>query len=318
MIGASSDALINRASARISETAPGRTPIAAARPPVVLPGFARPRSIILISSMALSFPNFRNDSNSDYPKSSLTLISEYQKLYESFRRARPGQSGIQIDHARGDSGFAYSRPGMTPAHAPATQESEKHRNAIDKLDAGAFKRAAGISRQGHVLFGDRGGDQREIQHRLYPPRRDRPRQAIGACQRGPPRGLVQAASESPPTRPAKSAGTLRFLVRMDHAGFRTRRDRQAPLCRNRPAPSDAAGARARRLPLSLWRRRGGRSHHLLRPAVSRRLKLLHAAFSSHARLRQAVETGGPDRPAEAFGGGRTHEPKPRPGAAGER
>src|SRR3954451_5350473 len=27
-----------------------------------------------------SFPNFRNYSNSDYPKSSLTLISEYQKL----------------------------------------------------------------------------------------------------------------------------------------------------------------------------------------------------------------------------------------------
>src|ERR1700683_360604 len=109
---------------------------------------------------------------------------------------------------------------MTPAHAPATRESEKHRNAIDKLDAGAFKRAAGISRQGHVFFGDRGGDQREIQHRLYPPRRDRPRQASGAYQRGPPGGFVQAASESPPTRSAKSTGTLRFLVRMDHAGFR--------------------------------------------------------------------------------------------------
>jgi len=45
--------------------------------------------------MAPSFPNFRNDSNSDYPKSSLTLISEYQKLYESFRSARQRQSGIQ-------------------------------------------------------------------------------------------------------------------------------------------------------------------------------------------------------------------------------
>src|ERR1019366_4272532 len=128
MIGAISDALISRASARISETAPGRTPIAAARPPLVLPGFASPRSIILTSSMASSFPNFRNDSNSDYPKSSLTLISEYQKLNASFRGARQRRSGIRDDHARGDSGFASStRPGMTRTHAPAMQESEKHR-----------------------------------------------------------------------------------------------------------------------------------------------------------------------------------------------
>ena len=79
-MGVISDALIRRSPDRISDTAPGRTPIAVARPPLVLPGFASPRSIILISSMASSFPNFRNDSNSDYPKSSLTCISEYQKL----------------------------------------------------------------------------------------------------------------------------------------------------------------------------------------------------------------------------------------------
>src|SRR6202030_574887 len=101
MIGAISDALISRASARISEPAPGRTPIAAARPPLVLPGFASPRSIILISTMAPSFPNFRNDSNSDYPKSSLTLILEYQKLNESFRGAHQRRSGIQISLCKG-------------------------------------------------------------------------------------------------------------------------------------------------------------------------------------------------------------------------
>jgi hypothetical protein len=39
--------------------------------------------------MATSFPNFRNNSNSDYPKSSLTLISEYQKL-------------LRVDSARPD------------------------------------------------------------------------------------------------------------------------------------------------------------------------------------------------------------------------
>src|ERR1700722_276432 len=60
------------------------------------------------------------------------------------------------DYARADSGCASSTcSGMTQRHARATQESEKHRNAIDQLDAGAFKRAAGISRQGHVLFGGR-------------------------------------------------------------------------------------------------------------------------------------------------------------------
>jgi hypothetical protein len=48
-------ALIRRISAKISETAPGRTPIAMARPPLVLPGFSSPRSIILTSSMAIYF-----------------------------------------------------------------------------------------------------------------------------------------------------------------------------------------------------------------------------------------------------------------------
>src|ERR1700722_17150909 len=160
MIGAISDALISRASARISETAPGRTPIDAARPPLVLPGFASPRSIILISSMTLSFPNFRNDSNSDYPKSSLTLISEYQKLDESFRRCPPAPVRNPEMITSGDSGSASStRAGMTQTHASATQKSEKHRNAIDQLGARAL---------GHVLFGDRGGDQCEIQRRLFP------------------------------------------------------------------------------------------------------------------------------------------------------
>src|SRR5437879_6936706 len=80
MMGVISDALIRRSPDRISDTAPGRTPIAVARPPLVLPGFSSPLSIILISSMAASFPSFRSDSNSDYPNQALTLISEYQKL----------------------------------------------------------------------------------------------------------------------------------------------------------------------------------------------------------------------------------------------
>src|SRR6202051_4572831 len=138
MIGWISLALIRRISARISDTAPGRTPIAAARPPLVLPGFCSPRSIILTSSMAPFFPNFRSESNSDYPKSRLTLISEYQKLEHN--------GNVKV------SG-----------------------NAI-QLGGGTYTGAARISRQGPVLFGNRRCDQFEVQHRLFPQCRNRPRQ----------------------------------------------------------------------------------------------------------------------------------------------
>src|SRR6476661_8591494 len=129
MIGWISDALIRRASARISDTAPGRTPMAAARPPLVLPGFASPRSIILISSMAPSFPNFRNNSNSDYPKFSLTLISEYQKL-----RLRLATVATRRREAR----------------MPRGEDAD-----ASQLGARAFRRVAGIPRQGNVLFASR-------------------------------------------------------------------------------------------------------------------------------------------------------------------
>src|SRR3979409_1111620 len=82
-MGAISVALIRRISARISETAPGRTPIAVARPPLVLPGFCSPRSISLTSSIVHPFRIRLQHSNSDYQKSSLTFISEYQKLREA-------------------------------------------------------------------------------------------------------------------------------------------------------------------------------------------------------------------------------------------
>src|SRR6185437_5668727 len=61
---------------RISDTAPGRTPMAAARPPLVFPGLDSPRSIILSSSMAASCRHrfCAYPSNSDYPKSSLTYF----------------------------------------------------------------------------------------------------------------------------------------------------------------------------------------------------------------------------------------------------
>src|SRR5258705_11643148 len=55
MMGVISEALIRRSPDRISDPAPGRTPIAVARPPLVLPGFSSPRSIILTSSMTAFF-----------------------------------------------------------------------------------------------------------------------------------------------------------------------------------------------------------------------------------------------------------------------
>src|ERR1700692_4207518 len=90
MMGVISEALIRRSPDRISDTAPGRTPIAVARPPLVLPGFSSPRSIIVMSSMVTSFPNYGNYSNSDYQKYNLTLFSEYQKLVGTVRRPSLG------------------------------------------------------------------------------------------------------------------------------------------------------------------------------------------------------------------------------------
>ena len=54
-----SDAFIRRIPEKISETAPARTPMAFASPPLVLPGFFRPRSISLISSMTALIYEFR-------------------------------------------------------------------------------------------------------------------------------------------------------------------------------------------------------------------------------------------------------------------
>jgi len=45
--------------------------------------------------MTPSFPNFRNHSNSDYPKSSLTLISENQKLEE--QNGKRGRNEMQTN-----------------------------------------------------------------------------------------------------------------------------------------------------------------------------------------------------------------------------
>lgn len=68
-----------------------------------------------------------------------------------------------------------------------------------------------------------------------------------------------------------------------------RRRRTTASCADRP--------RSRRLPLSLWRRRRRRSHHLLRPSASQKFKLLRRAFLSdtrpwHRQIDEAQYQGG--------------------------
>src|SRR5260370_14001177 len=162
MMGVISEALIRRSPDRISDTAPGRTPIAVARPPLVLPGFSSPRSIIVTSSMATSFPNYGNYSNSDFQKYSLTLYSEYQKSRGTVRRPR--------SERRETSG-------------------EGGANA-DKLGERAFGRIAGISGEGDVSK----GDQRQVQDRLFPQRRHRQPQANGDCWPRPRHASAQACA----------------------------------------------------------------------------------------------------------------------------
>src|SRR5258707_4351740 len=211
MMGVISEALIRRSPDRISDTAPGRTPIAVARPPLVLPGFSSPRSIIVTSSMATSFPNYGNYSNSDFQKYSLTFYSEYQKLRGTVRRPR--------SERRETSG-------------------EGGANA-DKLGERAFGRIAGISGEGDVLFGNSKGDQRQVQDRLFPQRRHRQRQANGDCWPRPRQGSAQALARpaaSPATAASQIARTPCTRVHSADADFRAHADRQAPLCRGRSSP----------------------------------------------------------------------------------
>src|SRR5882762_7622744 len=213
MMGWISVALIWRISAKISETAPGRTPIALARPPLVLPGFSSPRSINLTSSMAHPFRLREQHSNSDYPKSSLTFISEYQKLREGVR-------------------------------APITKAGT--RNGNDELGARTFGRAEGLRRpRPHVVLENRPCDQCEVQDQLYPQCRDRPRQADGTC-RGRPAGSAGAAAaeRAARTSPRSTAGRISLA----EACLRKCRAGRTALCRDRTAPPFTDRARVGRLP----------------------------------------------------------------------
>src|ERR1700722_14035986 len=66
---------------------------------------------------------------------------------------------------------------------------------------------------------------------------------------------------------SQDAQTYRREIPAAAADSQTGRGAAAALRRHRAAPSLAAGARAGGLPLSVWRRRGGRGHYLLRPSA---------------------------------------------------
>src|ERR1700709_1705060 len=111
MMSAISEALIRRSPDRISETAPGRTPIAAASPPLVLPGFCSPRSISPTSSMATALLECHQCYNSEYQKSSLTSASEYQK---SKHRPANVLGGPHLHHDANDRGSRHGADKLEP------------------------------------------------------------------------------------------------------------------------------------------------------------------------------------------------------------
>jgi GcrA cell cycle regulator len=169
--------------------------------------------------------------------------------------------------------------------------------------------------KGMSYFGGRGGDQREIQHRLFPQRHDRPRQAIGVCQRGPPRGLVQAAAETPnqvrkncgnATLPAPDGSCPSSNARSPSSSVASKPIRAICRCWSL-SPTIAAtpmGERRRRAKPSP----SAVSHALRTPAIEPRI-------SSDAWPRPVVETDSRHRRTRAGGGGMKREPQPMPGTA---
>src|SRR5690242_10251795 len=85
MMGSISEALISLIPEKISDTAPGRTPMAAARPPLDLPVFFNPRSITLASMYMMTSPfrfsihsEFHKEINAVFQKNNLTAYSVYR------------------------------------------------------------------------------------------------------------------------------------------------------------------------------------------------------------------------------------------------
>src|ERR1700687_880023 len=96
--------------------------------------------------------------------------------------------------------------------------------------------------------------------------------AIGRAKRpgyDRPPALPEAAAESQGGAAAPAARAPCSRIHAADAGFRTHGGAKTALRRGRAAAPPFAGrSGTRRLPLPLWRRRGGRSHHLLRASAA--------------------------------------------------
>ncbi len=159
--------------------------------------------------------------------------------------------------------------------------------------------------KGLSFFADRKGDQRQVQYRLFPQCHDRPRQADGAfrSRAGRYSRPAETAAEAESGAAAQDARTRPCPIPAQAGGAETGRGAETSLRRHRAAPPVAARARTRRLPLPLWRRGGGRGHHLLRPPAPRGFELLRRAFSPDQLPRPHVGTHRRQGAAAAGGGG---------------
>ena len=192
-------------------------------------------------------------------------------------------------------------------------------NAIN-VGGGALGCAACVSRQGPVVCGNRPRSQPAVRNHLYPQCRDRPRPphgAVGAAAAavGQCHGFAEAAgcaADLPIPHPqAEPCSAESFDIQAFHAKPSTFKRAEALQLRcvaMTPRHLFAGRSRGVRLPLSLWRRRRGRPHHLLRPPAPRGFELLPVAFSSDepaGSRRGAGRT--PQNSAAACGGGMSED-----------
>jgi hypothetical protein len=172
----------------------------------------------------------------------------------------------------------------------------------------AYSRSAAIGRAKRMGFAgpDRPDQMSKSAPTTQSPHLERPRErhVPEPLQRIPVFERQSAAA-------GKTAPAPRPRVHAAGAGLEAQENAKASLCRNRSAPSLLARSRARRLPLSLWRRRGGRGHHILRSQAASGLELLRSAFSSDARPRHRLGARRRHCLAQACRGGMTRQPRNR-------
>ena len=253
--------------------------MAVARPPLVLPGFFQSTFDQPDVQHDPSFPNFRNHSNSDYQKIKLDFYFGISEISDA-----AGAAGQEVE--------IMEQTGWPPEHSSALRRYL----------------AAGLS-----FSEDRQGDQSGVQDGLYAQRRHRPRQENGTG--GFRSSATCVAANLDPTRAWSELSNLK-LVEPGFGGSAPAYNNpevagaaEAALRRGRAAPPFADRARARRLPLSLWRRRRGGSHHLLRSSASARFELLRAAFSVEPQSRRYRPSAKRSTTRSGSGSSRRHNPQ---------